>query len=69
VIKTMEAQLGQYLLGCKCSVSRFLPGRGKDLSAPLYRGYARAQMVEELRYQPDGRDFDSLRGHLNISLT
>jgi hypothetical protein len=36
VIKTLEAQVGQFLLGCKCPVSHFLPGRAKDLSAPLY---------------------------------
>jgi hypothetical protein len=34
VIKTLEAQVGQFLLGCKCPVRRFLPGRAKDLSAP-----------------------------------
>jgi hypothetical protein len=28
------AQVGQFLLGCKCPVIRFLPGRAKDLSAP-----------------------------------
>jgi hypothetical protein len=33
VIKTLEAQVGQYLLGCKCPVRRFLP----DLSAPQYK--------------------------------
>jgi hypothetical protein len=36
VIKTLEAQVCQFLLGCKCPVSRFLPGWAKDLSAPLY---------------------------------
>jgi hypothetical protein len=36
VIKTLEAQVGQFLLGCKCPVSRFLPGRAVDLSEPLY---------------------------------
>jgi hypothetical protein len=36
VIKTLKAQVGQFLLGCKCPVSCFLPGRAKDLSAPLY---------------------------------
>jgi hypothetical protein len=36
VIKTLEAQVGQFLLGCKCLVSRFLPGLAKDLSAPRY---------------------------------
>jgi hypothetical protein len=36
VIKTLEAQVGQFLLGCKFLVNRFLPGRTKDLSAPLY---------------------------------
>jgi hypothetical protein len=36
VIKTLEAQVRQFLLRCKCPVSRFLPGRAKDLSAPLY---------------------------------
>jgi hypothetical protein len=35
-MKTLEIQVGQFLLGCKCPVSRFLPGRAKDLSAPLY---------------------------------
>jgi hypothetical protein len=34
VIKTVEAQVGQFLLCCKCPVSRFLPGRAKALSAP-----------------------------------
>jgi hypothetical protein len=34
VIKTLEAQVGQFLLRCKCPVSCFLPGRAKDLSAP-----------------------------------
>jgi hypothetical protein len=36
VSKTMEAQVGQVLLVCKCPVSRFLPGRFKELSATLY---------------------------------
>jgi hypothetical protein len=36
VIKILEAQVDQFLLGCKCLVNRFLPGRVKDLSAPLY---------------------------------
>jgi hypothetical protein len=35
-IRTLEAQVGQFLLGCKCPVNRFLPGRAKDLSAPMY---------------------------------
>jgi hypothetical protein len=34
VIKTLEALVGQFLLGCKCLVSRFRPCRAKDLSAP-----------------------------------
>jgi hypothetical protein len=38
MIKTLETQVGQFLLGCKCRVSRFLLGRAKDLSAPLYIG-------------------------------
>jgi hypothetical protein len=36
LIKTMETQVGQFLLDCKSLVSRFRPGRAKDLSAPLY---------------------------------
>ena len=36
MIKILEAHVGQFLLGCKCPVSRFLPGRAKDLSAPMY---------------------------------
>jgi hypothetical protein len=31
VIMTLEAQVGQFLLGCKCPVSLFLTGRVKDL--------------------------------------
>jgi hypothetical protein len=34
--KILEAPVGQFSLGRKCPVSRFLPGRAKDLSAPLY---------------------------------
>jgi hypothetical protein len=34
VIKTLEAQVGHFLLGWKCPVNRFLPGRANDLSAP-----------------------------------
>jgi hypothetical protein len=34
LIKTLEAQVGQFLLGCKCPVSRFLHSRAKDLTAP-----------------------------------
>jgi hypothetical protein len=37
VIKTLEAQVRQFLLGYKCPVSRFIPGWAKDLSAPRYR--------------------------------
>jgi hypothetical protein len=37
VIKTLEAQVGQFFPGCKCPVSRFLPCRAKDLSPPLYK--------------------------------
>jgi hypothetical protein len=36
VIKKLEAQVGQFLLGCKCPVNRFRPDRAKDLSAPQY---------------------------------
>jgi hypothetical protein len=36
VIKILEAQVGQFLLGFKCLVSRFVPGRAKSLSATLY---------------------------------
>jgi hypothetical protein len=34
VIKTLEAQVSHFLLGCKCPVRRFPPDRAKDLSAP-----------------------------------
>ena len=33
------------------------------------RGYAVVQLVEALRYKPEGRGFDSRWCHLNISLT
>jgi hypothetical protein len=33
VITILEAQVGQFLLGCKCPVRPFFPGRAKDLSA------------------------------------
>jgi hypothetical protein len=39
VIMTLEAQVGQFLLGRKCPVRRFLPGRAKDLSTPLYSSW------------------------------
>jgi hypothetical protein len=34
-----------------------------------YMGYAVAQLVEELRYKPKGRGFDSRWGHWDFSLT
>jgi hypothetical protein len=37
VFKTLEAQVGQFLLGFKWPVSRFLPCRAKDLTAPMYK--------------------------------
>jgi hypothetical protein len=40
MIKTLEAQVDQFLLGWKCPVSHFIPGRTKDFSAPLYVGYS-----------------------------
>jgi hypothetical protein len=42
VIKTLEAQVGQLILGCKCPVSRFFPGRAKDSSVPLYLQFDQA---------------------------
>jgi hypothetical protein len=35
----------------------------------LYSGHAVAQLVEELRYEPEGRGFDSRWCHCNFSLT
>jgi len=34
-----------------------------------WRGYAVAQLVEALRYKPEGRGFDSRWCHCNFSLT
>jgi len=34
-----------------------------------YWGYVVAQLVEALRYKPEGRGFDSLWCHWNFSLT
>jgi hypothetical protein len=34
-----------------------------------YGGHAVAQLVEALRYKPEGRGFDSRGGHSNFSLT
>jgi hypothetical protein len=45
VIKTLEAQVGHFLLGCKCPVSRFLPGRAKDLSDPCKRNQLGARFI------------------------
>jgi hypothetical protein len=47
VIKALEAQVGQFLLGYKCPVSYFLPGRAKDLPAPLYNGDKLADKIDE----------------------
>ena len=33
------------------------------------RGYAVKQLVEALRYKPEGRGFDSRWGHWNFSVT
>jgi hypothetical protein len=33
--QTLETQVDQFLLGCKCPVSCFLPGWAKDLPSPL----------------------------------
>ena len=53
-------------LGC-----RSLPPSRKNLSR-LYlttRGYAVAQLVEALRYKPEGRGFDSRWCNWNFSMT
>ena len=34
-----------------------------------YKGYTVAQLVEALRYKPEGRGFVSRWGHWNFSLT
>ena len=39
------------------------------LSCMLLSGYAVAQLVEALRYRPEGRGFDSRWGHWNFSVT
>jgi hypothetical protein len=45
----MEAQVGQFLVGCKCPVSRFLPGRATDLSVPLYQTEATVTFMPKPR--------------------
>ena len=35
----------------------------------LEMGYEVVQLVEALRYKPEGRGFDSLRSHWNFSVT
>ena len=51
---------------------RHAPGRftsGKD-TVPIVKGqHAVAQLVESLRYKPEGRGFDSRWCHWNFSLT
>jgi hypothetical protein len=49
VIKTLKAQVGQLLLGCKCPVGRFVPGRVKDLSAPHVKGWSRMNLAVFIR--------------------
>jgi hypothetical protein len=34
VVKTLEAQVDQCLMGCKCPVSRLLPDQAKDYQHP-----------------------------------
>jgi len=51
-----------------------LTGENKELGknyVPLsfYLGHAVAQLVEALRYKPEGRGFDSRWCHWNFSLT
>ena len=42
---------------------------GKSLSAPTSRKHTVVQSVKALRYQPEGRRFESLWRHWNFSLT
>jgi hypothetical protein len=55
MLKTLEAQVGQFLLGCKCPVSRLLPGRAKDLSAPHVHIHCRKRAI----VAPDHNDTHS----------
>jgi hypothetical protein len=60
VVKTLEAQVGQFLLGCKCPVSSFLPVWAKDLSAPSYN-YRSAYDWRKLQTEDDGTSSTRLR--------
>jgi hypothetical protein len=50
------------------STHQFVPLR-KHTTSVLQRGHAVAQLVEALRYKPEGRGFDSRWSHWNFSLT
>ena len=39
------------------------------ITSPLNKGYAVAQLLEALRYKPEGRGLDSRWCHWNFSLT
>jgi hypothetical protein len=45
------------------------PEDRKNSAYHLMMGYAVAQLVEALRYELEGRRFDSLWGHWNFSVT
>jgi hypothetical protein len=46
-----------------------LLGRNKLGLATIRQGHVVAQLVEALRYEPEGHEFDSQRCHWNLSLT
>jgi hypothetical protein len=53
----------------RVNISHFLHSSRKMWYILLYVGHAVVQLVEALRYKPEGRGFDSRWCHWNISLT
>jgi hypothetical protein len=52
-----------------CFLVQFKMSVGKYSSVTLYKGHAVVQLVEALRYNPEGDGFDSLWCQWNFSLT
>jgi len=50
-------------------ITKNYTGVSKLRSAPLIKGYAVEQLVEALRFKPEGRGFDSRWCHWNFLLT
>jgi hypothetical protein len=58
----------EQIIGFTCFIQTLFEYPARAVYIPTYT-VAVAQLVEALRYKPEGRGFDSRRRHWNFSLT